>query len=175
MSVRRLPSIANLPHRLREQCEQLPSQFRDMRRAWTDDPARLLYNPVARLMLWIALGIVAVFLLQWFIGSLAAEYAGDQLPATPTATVFVICTHEGCQNPTYHVELERDFDAWPLTCEYCGHDSVYRATRCRAIRGWVPVIPGQAVECPPKSNEPEPVTEVDDAQQTTSDDEEDGW
>ncbi len=175
MPDRRIPSLAELPHRLREQIEQLPGHYRALCQSVRDDPGRLWYNPLARIILWVTVGVVAIWATHWFVGSLVSEYARDRVEAPPTATLFVICTNPDCA-AQYTVTRDLDFDDWPLTCQECGLETAYRATRCPEIRGWVPEIPGRQVECPPRERAPDkPVPEHRPRPDASSDDDEDGW
>ena len=169
-----LPSLANLPHRIRASLANWPVRYREWRQQIRDNPAALWQTTIARVTLWLVLGLVLVGGLRWLV--LALTPGGADLVverATPIATLYVACTSTDClKSDVTHQPM--DFDDWPLTCEHCGHETVYRAKLCPRCRHWYANAPGQTDACPhcaakhkqPPPDEPttQPTGSPDDAE-----------
>jgi hypothetical protein len=147
MSDRRLPTLADIPHQIRAQLAQLPTQWRTWREGFRDDPWAFWRSPFTRIPLYIALGAAVLATLTWGTKLLVPNIPGQFQHATPWATLYVACTNPACQ-ATYSTQQAKDFDQWPLVCEKCGQPTVYRAQRCPECRHWFAVAPGQPHACP---------------------------
>ncbi len=171
------PSLADLPHRVRQRWSALPADWRLWREGFRRDPATIWRSPVIRIAGLILLGVVLIVGVDWLIGSLSPGPAGQAWgEATPWATLYVACVNPTCRaSTTTHQAM--DFDAWPLTCPTCGGQTVYRATRCSERRHWFAVEPGQPETCPFCAEQKaaqvpdEPVRQ----EPTFTDDDEDPW
>lgn len=178
MSEDRLPSLANLPHRIRAGLANWPAGYRQWREDLRQDPALLWQTPAVRIVLWIVLGIILVSGLYWAIATFTPS-GTDSLfvEPTPLATLYVACTNPDCR-AHYNTKQPMDFDSWPLKCEQCGSESVYRAKLCSVCRRWFATAPGQPTGCPfcatRHKAEQTPET-IDSDKPTNIDDEEDPW
>jgi hypothetical protein len=147
MRTPRLPSLANLPHRFRERIESLPDDWRTFREQLQANPAAIWESPVVRFGGLAILLILAGWALTWLVGGLTPGGSAARDEATPWATVYVACTNPECQ-AAYQTTCPMEFDDWPMTCEKCGQETVYRATRCGQCRKWYAEAPGTATGCP---------------------------
>ncbi len=172
------PSLAELPHRLREGAAGLRAGWREWREGVRQEPGRLWHSPLTKIGLLIVLALVAVLALQWFGSALVPGGLSWRLEeeGTPWATLYVACTNPACR-ANYTTQQARDFKSWPLKCEKCGQETVYRATRCPDCRHWYAPAPGGAPFCPfcaEKKAEQKPI-EAPPAPIKKTDDSEDPW
>lgn len=148
MSAPRLPSPADLPHRLREHLTDLRTRYRQWREELRADPALLWRTPLVRAALLLLLGLVLVLAVGWLAAALApAPEGGEASAGRQRAVVRVACTNPACIR-SYSKELPLDFKAWPLACPDCKQPLVYRAQFCRACRTWFASPPDAAAGCP---------------------------
>ncbi len=177
MSERRPPRLADIPHQLREQMQNLPDRWRAWREGLREDPAALWRTPLVRLCGVILLAILAIVILAWLIETLVPGGGSQRVEKpTPLATLYVACTNPACR-AHYPTKQPMDFTDWPLTCEKCGQPTVYRATRCDVCRKWFAVPPGSPRTCPfcAEQATPLPVEDAREHGQPTTDDDEDPW
>lgn len=175
MRLRRSLNLAELPHRLHQQYLELVAGAKVFWSQVRDDPAALWHNPLLQFGFWILLLIVGLTAGGLTIRNLAFP-ADDRFKVeAPVAIIHVACTDPACAAEKT-VEVDLDFDDWPMKCESCGRESVYRAKQCHVCKGWYAVRPDQPDECPhcakaaaeapPDPTKPPP---------PTGDDAEDGW
>jgi hypothetical protein len=167
------PSLAELPQRVREGLAELPARWRRWREGLRDDPARLWYSPVVRIAALIVLAICGLLVAHWLAQSLVPGGPVSHLEeGTRWATLYVSCTNPACR-AHYSTQQARDFKAWPLKCEKCEQETVYRATRCAECRRWYAVPPDGPQGCPfcaekaaqkPKETPRAPSKKSDDAE-----------
>lgn len=140
--------LADIPHRLRDLFETLPARWNEWREAFRQDPAVLWAGPIPRIAGIIVAGTLCLILGNWLIQGLRpAGPAGTFAEPTPFATIHVACTNPDClHHETRKVDI--DFDDWPMTCDKCGRESVYRAKLCRKCRNWYATAPGASERCP---------------------------
>lgn len=141
-------SLAELPHRFRDELAALPGHWRNWRENIKQDPAALWQGPISRLLLLALVGTALLLGIRWLSTSLSAlppEMKNEE--PTPFATLYVACTNPDCL-AHYTTQQPMDFDNWPLTCEQCGQPTVYRATRCPDCRQWFATTPDQPETCP---------------------------
>jgi hypothetical protein len=180
MSPRRPPlRLADLPHRLRAELAELPQLFREWREGFREDPAAFWHGPIPRIIGWTVFGALAIAAAFWvtrLVTPGGSAVFGEA--ATSSATVYVACTNPACR-AAYSVRVPMDFDDWPMRCEECGQDTVYRARRCTKCRPprWYATPPGSPDQCPfcaqaDHSAEPR---ETPDVPSRRSDDDEDPW
>ena len=170
------PSLANLPHKLRQNIAEWPVKLRQWRSELREDPTLFWRTPLVRVGLWVSLGIVAIVVASWLTSALTPRGGGEFREPTPMATLYVACTNPDCR-ATNTVELPMDFGDWPLKCDKCGQESVYRAHLCPTCKHWFATAPGEPPECPfcaakraaAQPVEPAPTGPVN------ADDEEDPW
>lgn len=166
------PRLGDLPHAVRDELENLPSRWRDLREGLRNDPGAIFNHPLARITLFVILGIVALLLINWLISGLTP---GGTTPtsevATPWASVYVACTNPEC-GAVYQAQVARDFKDWPLPCERCKTGKVYRAAYCKECRSWYPLVPGKAHVCQAKEA---PVQAPTTPKQRGTDNDEDPW
>lgn len=148
LSDRRIPSLAEIPHRIRQQLRDLPGRWRTLREDIRQDPSRFWQSPLVRVPAYVLLGAVLLVSLSYGIRALTpgGTLAVHERP-TATATLYVACTNPECR-ATYRTQQLMDFDDWPLECEKCGQKTVYRAQRCRECRRWFANVPGEKSTCP---------------------------
>lgn len=175
MSRRKLPPLAELPHRVRDRLGALPDDLRHLREGFQSDPTILWSSPLARLVFLIIGGIVAGSLLVGLVRMMTPPASPTFGEATPYATLYVACTNRDCR-AHYSTQTAMDFDDWPLTCEQCGQETVYRARQCSECRRWFATSPDQPNACPfcaaKKATPPDPAEERKPA---AGDDAEDPW
>ncbi len=178
MDDKRRPLLAELPHFLRERLVDLSVWYRDWREASREDRGAIWRSPILRIGVLVILAILAVYAAgRMGVGLLprGPSYALDQ--PTQTATLYVACADAECR-ANYTIQQQMDFAEWPMKCEQCGHDTIYRATRCLTCRRWIAHAPGTDDECPfcadlRRAAEPRP--EASDEPTAISDDDEDPW
>jgi hypothetical protein len=143
------PSLGEWPHRFREGLAGLRAGWREWREGVRQEPARLWHSPLTKIGLLIVLGLLAILAVQWFGSALVPGGLSWRLEdqATREATLFVACTNPACR-ASYTTQQPRDFKDWPLKCEKCGQQTVYRATHCRECRHWYALTPGGPPGCP---------------------------
>jgi hypothetical protein len=173
------PSLAELPHRLREGAASLRANWREWRDTVRQEPARLWRSPLTKIGLLVVLALLAVLAIEWFGSALIPGSLSWRLEdqATREATLFVACTNPACR-ASYTTHQPRDFKDWPLKCEKCGQETVYRATRCPDCRHWYAIAPGGAPACPfcaEKKAEQKPTEEKPPPPPKRTDDSEDPW
>jgi predicted RNA-binding Zn-ribbon protein involved in translation (DUF1610 family) len=148
MSPSRLPSPADLSHRLREWLTDLGTQYQQWREQLHADPALLWRPPLVRAALLLVAGLMLVLAARWVAVGLApgSDHAHGAF-TRPRAILRVACTSHDCTR-SYSKELPLDFKSWPLVCPDCGQPSVYRAQLCQTCRIWFAQPPGAAAGCP---------------------------
>jgi hypothetical protein len=175
MSDRRTPDLAELPHRIRDWWRSLPQHWNEWREGLREDPTLFWRTPLIKIS-FICIGTVLFFVaVDALIAGLAPPSTGSgTTEATPTATLYVICTNSDCRH-RFSVTKPMDFDAWPITCTKCGQNTVYRATRCTVCGHWrakdhgnCPFCTGQATPTPAEKPDPDP-------RRPRTDDDEDPW
>ena len=178
MSHHRLPSLPDLPHRVRESLADWPTRFRQWRDDLRKDPSLLWRTTAVRILLWLALGTALLVGLRSGINALTPGVRGVHVEEpTPYATLYVACTNPACRHQ-FVSKQPMDFDDWPLTCPKCGQPTVYRAQLCPVCRQWFATAPGQPAECPfcaerqKATDEPE---RIGPELPTNPDDAEDPW
>jgi hypothetical protein len=148
MTGQRLPSLSDLPHRIREGLATWPDRLRDWWHEVGREPVILGPTPGGGVLLWILGGGVFFRGAGWLTAALTPGAAGlRDGQATPYAILYVACTAEECR-AHFTSRQAMDFDAWPLKCPRCGADTVYRATVCDRCRQWYATAPGQPRGCP---------------------------
>ena len=177
MTDKRQRALSELPHRVREEVQHLPDRLRDVREGFRNDPAAILSSPLVRLALILLFVVLAIFAVTWLVRGLTPTAGpGHFEEATPWATVYVACTNPDCL-AHYTTQVAMDFDEWPLTCEKCGQETVYRAKRCPVCREWYAQRPGQSDECPhcAARARQKAAEQTPDRPQQRGDDAEDPW
>lgn len=171
-------SLSDLPHLIREYLEALPLRVRAWRDRVRQDPSALWRSPAVRIALWIILGVLTYFAVATLIRMLTPGPArGDTHEvATPTALLRVACTRTSCLHAAT-IERPRSFRDWPVRCDACGSEAMYRARACPECRRWFATAPGAPDACPhcAARKQAVPVRPASEAAPTSSDDEEDGW
>ncbi len=177
MTDKRQRALSELPHRVRDEVQHLPDRLRDLREGFRKDPSVFLSSRLVRLGLVLLLAVLAIFVVNWFIGGLTPSTgAGRFEEPTPWATLYVACTNPDCLAHS-NMQVTMDFDQWPLTCEKCEQQTVYRATRCAVCRDWYAQQAGQADECPhcEVRAHQRAAEQTPDRPQQTGDDAQDPW
>ena len=142
------PSLAELPQRLRARLAGLPGRWHRWREGFRQEPGKIWYSPLARTAVLVVLVIAAILTVNWLAqGLVSGEKAWRVGEGTRWATLYVSCTNPACR-AHYRTQQPMDFAAWPLKCEKCGQDAVYRATRCPECRHWYAVAPAGPPGCP---------------------------
>jgi DNA-directed RNA polymerase subunit RPC12/RpoP len=170
----KIPTAAEVPHRVREHVADWP---RACRQWWLDfktDPLLLWRTPLVRISLWCLLGI-AVLLLAHFGGNWVstADPAAFTEP-TQTAILYVACTSSTCGH-AFRSEQALDFNDWPLTCPQCAGATAYRAELCGRCRRWFATPPGADTACPHCRQKTTPKVAEEAAAPPNPDDAEDPW
>lgn len=177
MSMPRLPSPADLPHRLRERLTDLNSQYRQWREQLRADPSLLWRTPLVRATLLLAAGLVLVLAVRWIATGLTPKHEhGERSASRPKAILHVACISPKCRR-SYSKELPLKFRAWPLACTDCGQPSVYRAQRCPTCGTWFAEPPGAPAGCHVCATRTasQPAPKTSDSRPPDPDDAEDHW
>ena len=155
----------------------LPVNYRQWREDLKEDPTLFWRTPVVRIALCVAAGLVLLIGLRSLIGFLAPDGSDPNfIEATPMATLYVACTQPQCLTH-YTTQQQMDFSHWPLTCDKCGGESVYRATLCQRCRSWFATAPNMPEVCPlcaGRDAAKAPVV-TDRKKSANPDDDEDDW
>ena len=171
------PNLGNLPHQIREQINAAPERIRELKDRFRENPRDVLESPVVRAIGLIILGLLLIFAAGWFARGLTpGGPAALTEEATPWSVLYVACTNPACL-ATATIKRERDFNEWPIKCDKCGRESVYRARACTSCGQWYAVAPGGSAGCPhcAKTVKPEPQKPTDTRPRQRSDDDEDPW
>lgn len=176
MPLDRIPSAADLPHRVRQFLADAPAAWSRWRRDLAANPALLWRTPAARLAAWVVLGAAIIILARVGVAVLSPGASGSAfVEPTRTATLYVACTNPECLRSAI-VQQPMNFDGWPLTCAACGAPSVYRARLCPTCRSWYATIPGKPPICPAcAAASARPPPDAQTKRPTDPDDEEDDW
>lgn len=126
----------------------MPDAYRQWREDLKEDPSLIWRTPLVRIAIWIILGIAILVGGQLLISSLrpAGSVRGERAAATALATLYVACAHADCL-AAFTSRQPMSFREWPLACEKCKRQSVYRAQICPTCREWYATAPDQPPKC----------------------------
>lgn len=168
-------SLADLPHRFREQWLELGSAAQTWAADWRADPWQFLTNPLTRLLGWIVGGVLLLAVLGWGVGTLGQIEDGESRQATPTGTIRVACVAADCDYRAV-TQVPIAFDDWPMQCPACQQESVFRARKCEECGGWHAYRPDEPIVCKrPAEEPPEPEVPTNPPPSTDPDDARDWW
>jgi len=140
-------TLGHLSDRLRERKEDFSSNFSQWKADVREDPSLLWRTPAIRWSLIVLLAIGAVVTSIYVTQSLTPAAGEGWEAATRTATIYVACTDPACRR-SHAAQVPMSFRDWPMKCDFCGGERVYRATLCPRCRGWFATAPGESTECP---------------------------
>ena len=177
MSHRRFAAIADLQDTLRRQWADLPVNLRRWRDDVKEDRSLLWRTPAVRISLWILAGIIVLVAVRTLIAAVTPSTTSTIfVEPTPLATLYVACTDAQCRH-SYVSRQPMDFDDWPLACETCQAEAVYRAKLCDKCRSWFATAPNQPDFCPTCAARAAAAAPVKDEPKDPSnpDDKDDDW
>lgn len=170
-------SISQLPHKVRQAADDLPANWSQWRRDVRANPSIIFQSLTVRIGFWLLVAVGFYFAVSRAMLAMTPDPNAGRIEATKVATIYVACAKPECARSRL-ANPPVNFKDWPMKCENCGGQTVYRATQCVKCRNWIAQTPGGKVDCPhcrraAEIRKPPPKPTRKEA--TDPDDREDGW